>query len=50
MESLSGSSPRKQGLAPRSAYFSLLIFTVYAAIHLFGLHRAEQRKTSPVAA
>lgn len=32
------------------AYGSLAVFVLYAGFHLFGLHRAEQRKMSPVAA
>lgn len=31
------------------AYFSLLIWLMYAGFHLYGLHRAEQRKLSPAA-
>lgn len=31
------------------AYGSLLVFVIYTAFHLFGLHRAEQRKLSPAA-
>jgi hypothetical protein len=31
------------------AYFSLVIWVIYAGFHLLGLHRAEQRKLSPVA-
>lgn len=29
------------------SYMSLLVFLVYAAFHLWGLHRAERRKLSP---
>jgi hypothetical protein len=32
------------------AYMSLLLFLVYAGFHLFGLHRAEQRRLSPMTA
>ncbi len=31
------------------AYMALLLFLVYAGFHLYGLHRAEQRKLSPMA-
>ncbi len=31
------------------AYFCLVIWVIYAGFHLLGLHRAEQRKLSPVA-
>ena len=30
------------------AYGSLVVFLVYAGFHLYGLHRAEQRKLSPM--
>ncbi|MGH2758924.1 MAG: hypothetical protein ACRDKJ_05095, partial [Actinomycetota bacterium] len=31
------------------AYMALLLFLIYAGFHMFGLHRAEQRKLSPMA-
>ena len=31
------------------AYFSLVIWVIFAGFHLLGLHRAEQRKLSPIA-
>ena len=31
------------------AYMSLFIFLIYAGFHLYGLHRAEERKLSPMA-
>lgn len=40
---------RDQGSIRLPAYASLVIFLLYTAFHLWGLHRAEQRKLSPVA-
>lgn len=40
---------RDEGSLRVPAYASLLIFGLFAAFHLWGLHRAEQRKLSPVA-
>lgn len=38
---------RDEGSLRLPAYASLLIFALFAAFHLWGLHRAEQRKLSP---
>jgi hypothetical protein len=32
------------------AYMALLLFLIYAGFHLYGLHRAEQRRSSPMTA
>jgi len=39
-----------QGSIVLPAYGSLFLSVLYAAFHLIGLHRAEQRKSSPIAA
>lgn len=39
----------EEGTFRQPAVASMLIFLLWTAVHLFGLHRAEERKLSPVA-